>query len=243
GGEVRKILFCVFIFAAFLRADWIDNAKTKAESELKPLAGDVGSVLGGGFWSPTKKGGLLGFDVGIQVSASGISDDNPVFTEDEKEGNLGAGWLYISKGIPFTRMDVFLRAMQSEMKNSDEKINFFGFGLEYNILKDRVISPIPGISAVLGVNTLSVTGLDATTTSIGLKASKKLPIITPFVVIASEKTKMEIDAVGVKLEPEETRARILAGIEFRLIPFTYLDLAFSKTDEVTGFQISAGIKK
>jgi len=238
---MKRILFCVFIFAAFLRADWIDDAKTKAESELKPLAGDVGSVLGGGFWSPAKKGGLLGFDVGIQVSASGTSDDNPVFTKNE---SIGAAWIYISKGIPFTGIDVFLRAMQSEMENSDEKINFFGFGLEYNILKDRVISPVPGISAVLGINALSVTGLDATTTSIGLKASKKLPIITPFVAVASEKTKMEIDAAtGGKWEPEETRTRILAGIEFRLIPFTYLDLAFSKTDEVTGFQISAGIKK
>ena len=236
------LMVVAVLFAAGLaRADWISDAKSKTEKELKPLVGDVGAVLGSGFWSPAKKGGLWGFDIALQVAASDVSDDNHVLSSDD---TIGASWIYVSKGIPFVSLDVSLRAMQAKMESSEDKINFFGLGLEYNLIKDRVVSPFPGISLLFAANALNASGLDATTATFGAKASKKLPFITPFAALAAEKTKMDVDSVVLgTLKPEESRFRLIAGMEFRLIPFTYLNVAVTKSGKVSGVQIAAGIKK
>ena len=237
---MKKILVVIaaLFVAALAWADWISDAKIKTEEQLKPLAGDVGSVLGSGFWSPAKKGSLFGFDVGIQLAASGVSRDNPVLSSDDK---IGASWIYLSKGIPFVSVNVSLRGMQAKMENSEDKLNFFGLGLEYNLIKDRVISVLPGVSILFEANTLSAPGLNAATETFGAKASKKLPIITPFAALAVEKTGMDIDSVFGNLKPKESRFRMVAGIEFRLIPFTYLNLALTKSGKVLGIQVATGI--
>ncbi|MBU4133956.1 hypothetical protein KKH42_01380, partial [bacterium] len=212
--------------------------KTQLEAQLVPLAGDLGAALGGGMYEPVKNGGLLGFDIGIRTSFAGISQETKTSITGLKDSSyIPAVWLYASKGLPLG-IDIFARYASLKMESSAETIDLLGVGVQYTVLKDSLINPIPGVSLLLAVNNLSAPGLDAQTISAAATVSKKLPIITPFATLAMDKTTMEV----LTFKPEKTQVRILAGIELRLIPFTYFNIAASKSGSETGFQLGIGIK-
>ncbi|MCD6311279.1 MAG: hypothetical protein J7M11_02355, partial [Elusimicrobia bacterium] len=224
--------------AGVAKADWIGDAKGQAKAALEPLAGDLGAALGGGMYEPVKNGGLLGFDVGIRTSFAGLSNETKTNITSLKDSSyIPAAWLYASKGLPFG-IDVFARYASLKIEDSDKSIDLTGVGVQYTLIKDRLIKPIPGVSLLAAVNKLDAPGLDAQTISAAATVSKKLPFITPFVTLAMDKTEMEVLTV----KPEKTQNRILAGIELRLIPFTYFNIAASKSGSETGFQLGIGIK-
>jgi len=246
----RKLMFFagLLFFVSVSYADWVDEAKaklaTEAEQALEPLTGDLGSCLGGGLYGPVKNGGLTGFDVGLRTSFAGISGDTKKnITTLKDKSYIPAGWLYISKGLPFIGIDVFARVASIKIGSSDESIDLFGAGLEYTVIEDKLIKPVPGVSVLAAVNTLSVTGVAAKTVSVAATVSKKLPFITPFATFAVDKTEMDIDLDDLgNVKPEKTTNRILIGLELRLIPFTYINIAASKAGSETGFQLGLGIK-
>lgn len=236
------IFIGMLVFVSVSYADWIGDIKNELTDDLKPLAGDVGAALSGGMAAPCKSGGLFGFNLGLQTSFAGLSQgtkDLKIFTSDTKY--FPASWIYVSKGIP-GGVDIFARYMSVKANDSDDALTLLGYGLEYNILKDRMIVPIPGVSLILAVNTLSVTSLDVNTTTLGVKVSKKLPVVTPFISFTSNSTIMEIKTVLGTIKPKKSASTIALGAEFRLIPFTYINIAGSKTGEETGIQIALGIK-
>ncbi len=240
------VLTVMIVMAGVARADWISDVKAKALTEpntyLEPLAGDLGAALGGGMYEPVKNGGLFGFDVGIRTSFAGISDKTKTNITSLKDSSyIPAAWLYASKGLPFG-IDVFARYASLKIESSAESIDLLGVGVQYTLIKDKLIKPIPGVSLLAAVNKLSAPGLDAQTISLAATASKKLPFITPFVTLAMDKTAMEVATVLGTVNPEKTQSRILAGIELRLIPFTYFNIAASKSGSETGFQLGIGIK-
>ncbi|MBA3066333.1 hypothetical protein KJ633_02975 [bacterium] len=236
--KILVVLTVMVVMAGVARADWIGDAQGKPEAQLVPLAGDLGAALGGGMYEPVKNGGLLGFDIGIRTSFAGISQETKTSITGLKDSSyIPAVWLYASKGLPLG-IDIFARYASLKMESSAETIDLLGVGVQYTVLKDSLINPIPGVSLLLAVNNLSAPGLDAQTISAAATVSKKLPIITPFATLAMDKTTMEVLTV----KPEKTQARILAGIELRLIPFTYFNIAASKSGSETGFQLGIGIK-
>jgi len=229
----------MLFFVSVSYADWINDAKNESEKLLEPLAGDIGAVLGGGIYGPTKSCGLLGFDLGVRVATTEISDDNPVMTSGD---SMGTYWIYASKGIPVLNVDVFARTMQIKMESSDDSIALLGFGVEYNLIKDKLISALPGVSLIAAINTLSVTSIDARTTTIGATVSKKLPFISPYVSVGRDTTEMSIDTGIVTWKPEKSKTRLVAGIELRPLPFVYANLGVSKAGSETGVQLGVGIK-
>lgn len=252
-GEVvmkKKLMFFagLLFFVSVSHADWMADAKARAvnvaEQQLEPLAGDLGSCLGGGLYGPVKNGGLLGFDIGIRTSFAGISDETKTNINGLKDKSyIPAGWLYVSKGLPFIGIDVFARLASVKIGSSDESIDLFGVGIEYTIIADKLIKPVPGVSVLAAVNTLSVTGVSARTVSVAATVSKKLPFITPFATFAIDKTEMIINLDSLdSVKPKKTNNRILIGLELRLIPFTYINIAASKVGSETGFQLGLGIK-
>ena len=251
GGFVRKSFFVLLTFvflAGFAKADWISDAKSQAqataESQLKPLVGDVGAALGGGMYGPVKNGGLLGFDVGIRGSFAGISNGTKENIPSLKdESYIPAAWLYVSKGL-FFGIDVFGRYASVKMNSSDDSIDLVGAGLEYTVIEDGLLKPVPGVSVLAAANTLSAKGVSVRTISLAATVSKKLPFVTPFATLAMDTTEMDVDLeAGITAKPKASGSRISAGIELRLIPFTYFNIAASKTaGSEMGFQLGIGIK-
>jgi len=240
--RISKILIIVFLFSSFSYADWISEARKKSEIELKPLVRDVGASLGGGMYGPVRGGGLFAFNVGIQSSFSKVSEETKalnIFSSDTEY--ISSPWLYLSKGIP-GGFNLFLRIMNLKIEDSDEKLSLFGVGVEYKIIKDAIISPVPGLSVLIARNALDSSFLKVKTTTFAVKASKKLPFITPFIAIARDKTEMEVESLVGTLNPDSSYTRFVLGIEFRLIPFTYINLAFSNVNSNTGFQLGLGVK-
>jgi len=101
---------------------------------------------------------------------------------------------------------------------------------------------VPGLSVLIARNALDSSFLKVKTTTFAVKASKKLPFITPFIAIARDKTEMEVESLVGTLNPDSSYTRFVLGIEFRLIPFTYINLAFSNVNSNTGFQLGLGVK-
>ena len=248
--KILVVMTAMMVMTGVAKADWIGQAKDRAlavaEAQLKPLAGDLGAALGGGMYEPVKNGGLLGFDVGIRTSFAGISNNTKTNIPALNDSSyIPAAWLYASKGLPLG-IDVFGRYASLKIESSAETIDLTGFGIQYTLISDKLIKPIPGLSLLAAVNKLDAPNLDAQTISVAATVSKKLPIITPFVTLAMDKTEMEVALTGLGLgntvKPEKTQSRILVGIELRLIPFTYFNIAASKSGSETGFQLGIGIK-
>jgi len=240
--KILIVMTALFVTVGALRADWISEAKTLATAQLEPLAGDLGGALGGGMYEPVKNGGLFGFDVGVRTSFAGISNETKTNIPAFKDSSYLAGvWLYASKGLPLG-IDIFARYASRKIESSNESIDLTGFGVQYTVISDKVIKPVPGVSLLAAVNNFSGPGLDAQTLSMAATVSKKLPIITPFATLAIDKTGMEVASSIGTLKPKKTQSRVLAGIELRLIPFTYFNMAVSKSGSETGFQLGLGIK-
>jgi len=240
--KILIVMTAMMLMTGIAKADWISEAKTKTEALLEPLAGDLGAALGGGMYEPVKNGGLFGFDVGIRTSFAGISNKTKANITQLNDSNyIPAAWLYASKGLPLG-IDVFARYASLKIESSAESIDLLGVGVQYTVISDKLIKPIPGVSLLAAVNNLSAPGLDAQTISAAATVSKKLPFITPFATLAMDKTTMEVVTGLGTVKPEKTQNRILAGIELRLIPFTYFNIAASKSGSDTGFQLGIGIK-
>ncbi|PKN00020.1 MAG: hypothetical protein CVU78_03320 [Elusimicrobia bacterium HGW-Elusimicrobia-2] len=236
--KILIVMTAMILMTGIAKADWIGDAKLKLEAELKPLAGDLGAALGGGMYEPVKNGGLFGFDVGIRTSFAGISNKTKANITSLKDSDyIPAAWLYASKGLPFG-IDIFGRYASLKIESSAETIDLTGFGIQYTLISDKLIKPVPGVSLLAAVNKLDAQGLDAQTITAAATVSKKLPFITPFATLAMDKTEMEVLTV----KPKKTQNRILVGIELRLIPFTYFNIAASKSGSETGFQLGIGIK-
>lgn len=236
--KILIVMTAMIVMTGIVKADWIGDAKLKLEAELEPLAGDLGAALGGGMYEPVKNGGLFGFDVGIRTSFAGISNKTKTNITSLRDSDyIPAAWLYASKGLPFG-IDIFGRYASLKIESSAETIDLTGFGIQYTLISDKLIKPIPGVSLLAAVNNLSAPGLDAQTITAAATVSKKLPFITPFATLAMDKTEMEVLTV----KPKKTQNRILVGIELRLIPFTYFNIAASKSGSDTGFQLGIGIK-
>lgn len=240
--KILIVLMAMVVVTGVARADWISDAQGQAKEALKPLAGDLGAALGGGMYEPVKNGGLFGFDVGIRTSFAGISNKTKTNIHSLNDSSyIPAAWLYVSKGLPFG-IDVFARYASLKIESSDKRIDLTGVGVQYTVIKDKLIKPIPGLSLLAAVNKLDAPNLDAQTISAAATVSKKLPLITPFVTLAMDKTEMEVSFLGSTVKPEKNQNRILAGIELRLIPFTYFNIAASRSGSETGFQLGIGIK-
>ncbi|MFW6172326.1 MAG: DUF6588 family protein [Elusimicrobiota bacterium] len=237
-----KYLLFVFLFVFVLHpmpanADWIDDAKEKAEKELEPLVGDIGAGLAGGLYSTNSSINFPGLEAGVKFSLAGVSDDNNLITEDK----IIIPWIHAGAALPF-KTSIFLRGFSYNIADSDSKITLLGGGIKYSIIESKLVSPLPGLQAIIAYNMMEVSDLNINTTTIGLTADKKLPFMKPYIGISYDMTKSEIKAGTQTLEPKNNSMRIGGGAEINPFPLVYVNAGVDLIQENTNWEIGTGLR-
>ncbi len=239
-----KKIFLVFtaivLCAGYAAAGWVEDAlKEEAEKVLKPIVRDFGLGISAGM--NTRAGSLSfpGVEIAARMGMPAVSDDNDILSISR----IPVPFFSIETGLPGD-FDIYGRYMSISVE--DSKIDIIGGGLRYSFMQDKYFSPMPAVSATAGMNRLSAEDITITATTIGLAASKKFFVVTPYAGVSYEMFSGEFktEEAG-KLKPTDSLLRFNIGSELNLIPALFLGFGLDITSESNsglGFHTALGAR-
>src|SRR3569623_1709899 len=162
--------------ASTAAADDLDRLQYLAQSQVRALSEDLGAALSNKHVSPAEPLGLIGFDVGLEVTATEIQ-------AEQARGQASSGGddstmlvpkHHVIKGLPH---GIDVGACYSAVPDSN--INLWGGELRYALLKGGTLSPA---GALRGTYTKlsGVDQLDFDTKGIEASISKCFAMLTPY---------------------------------------------------------------
>lgn len=187
------------------------------QGEFRRLAEDLGAATSYKGVTPATPLGLIGFDVGVEVSATDVKNTG-VFNA---AGAGSASTLYLPKvhlhkGL-FGNLDIggFVGAL------SDLGGTVAGAEVRWAFLGDTATTPAMAVR-VSGSKTLDLGSVDVDTIAADLVVSKRLTIVTPYAGFGTVRTSAK--ASGTSLGEEKfNQGRGFAGVN---VNFGILNLAF-----------------
>ena len=147
------------------------------ENEFKDLSKEVGLLISYVPLSPAEPLGVLGFDIGVEITAAKISSGS-TFWDNAVGGNppdyLILPKIHVQKGLPF---GIDVGAVFSTVPGSN--ITLYGGELKWAVLKGSIVSPAVAVRGTY--TTLSgVDDIDASTYGLDASVSKGLGPLTPY---------------------------------------------------------------
>ena len=159
------------------------TSDSQAKKYLNDLASDLGNVMTGGSFGASASLGLSGIDLNLKVNYNKVTNE---IMKREGTSELYVPMLTATVGLPY-KIDVL--AKYGYMQDT----NIYGAGLKYLIFegKDMVI---PAVS-VHGMYTMlnareGNNKIDANNLGLGTVATFNIPIVTPYVGIGWNTTKV-----------------------------------------------------
>jgi hypothetical protein len=204
----------LMIFSSVRADEFSDNfAANLDQKTLDALAADIGALVGGPSFHQGKALGFpLGIDLGVHAAFVGVDSDDKILRDNGSTAH--SGWVQAEYGLP-GRINLIGRVGQLY------QADLYGGGLRWGIFS----SVVPGIPSV------SISGLyakakhdlfSAETYSGNLVASFDIPFIHPYIGAGYDSTKLNPD--GSALNGKGGGARLEAGLNLSIIPFTYLSV-------------------
>lgn len=148
--------------------------------------------------------------------------------------------LQASLGLP---LDFEVMARGFSVTFDDETISLLGLGVKKNFKHLIPIPAFPDISAMIAYHNFKASDIiESRHYSFDVMASKKLPIVTPYVGIGFDKTNMNLSYVptnypneSVDADVKVTTSRFTLGVNFTFIPFVniFADYNIGKFQEIT----------
>ena len=172
------LLLSLYLPCSEVIADDIEFQPGVTQSDLEKFSEEFGSALSYKALAPAEPLGILGFDVGLEITATDIDEGNDYWenvTEDNDMPELmPLAKIYARKGLPFG-FDV--GAVYGKVPDSN--ISLIGAEIKYAILEGTVATPAV---AVRGSYTqlLGVDQLDFSTYGVDLSISKGFLNMTPY---------------------------------------------------------------
>ncbi len=218
-----SIFLCVFSLISFLAfpavaADNIAVPGGYLQSQFKDLSRQLGLAVSYVPAAPAEPLGLLGFDVGVEVTSVDI-DNNATFWSSAISGGapnfLMFPKLHAQKGLPFG-VDVGL--VYASVPNSNVKL--LGGEVKYALVKGSTVTPAVALRA--DYTTLNgVSDIDLQTYGADLSVSKGFAFITPYAGIGQVRIKSSEQSPFVALSDEKlTETRGFGGVKIAIIPFS-----------------------
>lgn len=204
-----------------------DNVLT--QSQFKDLSEEIGLALAYHPLAPAEPLGLLGFDIGVEVTAVKIESDNAFWTaiNPDLPSYLAFPKLHAQKGLPF---GIDVGFVYTKLPSSN--VGMYGGELKWAILKGSVATPALALrgtyTTLTGVDTL-----DASTYGADLSVSKGFGPLTPYAGIGQTWIKTSSDALStsaVPLEDESISAsHFFVGTKLSLLLLSFaLEADFAK---------------
>ena len=222
------------------RADDIEFQTGMTQSYFKDFSKELGAALSYKALSPAEPLGILGFDVGLEVTAIDIDQGADYWNKATKNadmpGMITLPKIYARKGLPFS-IDVGV----IYSKVPDSNISLLGAEVKYAILKGSVATPAVAIRGSY-TQLMGVDQLDFKTYGADISISKGFLNITPFggigaVWISSEPKSLP---AGISLNKENiTAMKYFGGVRFTLLLLNMT--AGVEYMEVPTYSLRAGI--
>ncbi|MDI6641380.1 MAG: hypothetical protein QME68_03605 [Elusimicrobiota bacterium] len=247
-----KKFFCIlcligFSFASSIASDPLEEFKKvltgqtqqEAETRLKELCKDLAPMMNSNISHEGETLKLLGFDVGLKVTAKPVSDKNVIVSGITQY--LPIGSLQLEVGLP-AKLNLLGRY------GAYEKFSLWGAGIKYNLFKSA-IPGLPDISLLGFASQLTHTDYCSTTSgSANLALSLDLPVVKPFVGVGYDFIEIKVNEdVTRELSLEQLKAtsdgfRLEGGVNFSFTPFTYLYIGAGFANETLLYNLSVGVK-
>lgn len=167
-----------------------DSVLTQAM--FKDLSEQIGLAVAYRPLAPAEPLGLLGFDLGVEVTAVKIDNDDPFWTavNPDLPNYLAFPKLHAQKGLPFG-FDVGL--VYTKVPSSN--IGMFGGELKWAILKGSIATPALALRGSY-TTLLGVDNLDVSTYGADLSVSKGFGPFTPYAGIGQVAITSSTDATA-----------------------------------------------
>ena len=191
------------------------------QSEFEDMSRQLGLAIAYRQAAPAETLGLLGFDIGIELSQTKIDEDESFWTDvaPDMPGSLYVPKLRVQKGLPFINMDIGLS--YAEIPQSDIKL--MGAELKYALLEGGVAMPAVAIRG--SYSTLEgVDDLELSTYGADLSISKGFLMVTPYAGIGQTWINSKYTNSLLDLESETlTETKYFAGVRVALaiLMFTF----------------------
>ncbi|MEK7382356.1 MAG: hypothetical protein AAB262_03625 [Elusimicrobiota bacterium] len=234
-------LLSAFLAVASASAAPLSDFETRArENLLKPLALDLGGLLGGASAHTGRTIGFPGFWAGAIGAVQFSPDKNDLILRDAGVKAFGLPLLEIGVGLPF-KVDVIAHGM----KVYDASI--YGAGLRYGLYRtDLVDTFLPNVSVAAFADRINHKSFSATHSSFDAAATWNLPILKPFFVAGLDVTTLKVGVAttpGVAgLSATARGSRFSAGAELTPFPFFALRAAYTLRHGMPGFDAGLGVK-
>lgn len=210
------------------------------QNDFRQLSEDLGAALSYKPVAPGEPLGLLGVDVGIEVTATDLQGSNiyqRVTGDSNNTDYLLVPKLHVHKGLPWRlNVDAFYSTVP------DSNIELLGGAIGYSLIEGGVTLPALTVRAT-ATKLSGVDGLNLDTQSVELTISKGFALLTPYagigrVRVASEPT--GIAALGLRKESFDLD-KIYAGLN---INFGLMNLAFEtdKTGDAASYSAKFGFR-
>lgn len=155
-------------------ADNLDRLFNLSQTEFGLLSRDFTAAASYKAVAPGAPLGITGFDIGLELTATQLADDNVWKKAGADISTLMLPKIHVHKGLPF---DIDVGASLAAAPNSDIKI--MGLEARYAIIAGNVA--IPSLSLRAAATRLSgVSQIDLETKSVELTVSKGFLLFTPY---------------------------------------------------------------
>lgn len=242
---MRKLLAVAFLSlsasASASSTNYLSEFQARAQDGLiKPLALDLGGVLGGASAHTGRAIGFPGFWAGAVASVQSHPDKDDLILRGAGVKAFGVPMLEVGVGLPF-KVDVIAHGMR--IKDA----SIFGAGLRYGLYRtDLVDTFLPNVSAAVFVDRVNHKYFSATHEGFDAAATWNLPIVKPFFVAGLDVTTLKVagaDTPGVAgLSATAKGSRFSAGAEVTPFPFISLRGAYTLRHGIPGVDVGLGAK-
>lgn len=220
---IQLMSFILILFFISINVVWAGSNDIKIktgflQSQFRDLSREIGLAINFLPMSPAEPLGILGFDIGLAVSAIDIDEEasfwKDVVSDKDPPGYLLLPKLQVEKGLPFG-IDIGL--LYSNLPDSN--ISLIGGEIKWAILKGSIVSPALSVrgsySALSGVD-----DIDIKTYRGDISMSKGFLFLTPYVGIGEILIKSSESSNQVSLEDESISAFTgFAGVKFSFLIF------------------------
>ena len=236
-----KTLFLLLALALPAAADPLDDVRTRARPELlKPLALDLGGVIGATGFHNGQPLGFPGFELGLVGATQFKPDQDNLIFRDAGVKAFGVPMLHGAVGLPL-KFDI----VGHGLKIGDGHV--IGGGVRYCIFKSgKTTLPIPSVGVSVFGDAVNPSAFTASHYAFNVGASWHTPIVSPFLGAGWDLTEIKVrdataaSAIGAKATARGSR--LTGGVDVTPFPFLRLRGAAMLLHGIPGMSISIGAK-
>jgi len=217
-------------------ADSFDSLEVLGQARFVKMSENVAAAIHYKGVGPAEPLGLIGFDLGLEVSSTQIDEEvfNLASSGDFETSELILPRIHLNKGLPFG-LDV--GASFSAIPGTDIKV--LAGELRYAIISGGALTPALGVRASHAVLE-GVSEFDMSSSALEVTASKGFVMLTPYAGAGIVKSTVTPNNQGTLTEASFDQSKLYVGVTINL--GVALTLEADKTGDYRTFSAKAGFR-